>query len=83
MKAESAYFAIVTNIPVAFLELLFCFEYVCKKCHFESDFEISKQNKNSKKLQKKLYFLQQQSTHSELSLEKINVIAILDHFLAP
>ena len=43
-----------------------------------------KQNRAVKKLQKKLLFSNLKNTHSQLSLEKkINVVAILDHFLAP
>ena len=42
----------------------------------------SNQNIYSEKLQKKLLFSNLKSTHSQLSLEKINVVAILDRFAA-
>ena len=52
---------------------------------FEKIFYASNSNQNiySEKLQKKLLFSNLKNTHSQLSLEKINVVAILDHFLAP
>ena len=42
----------------------------------------SNQNIDSEKLQKKLLFSDLKSTHSQLSLEKINVVATLDRFVA-
>ena len=45
-------------------------------------FYVSNSNQNiySEKLQKKLLFSNLKNTHSQLSLEKINVVAILDRF---
>ena len=85
MKAESEYF---TNLKKgaffgAFLSIYFGLNSIHKKLFSKKNYSL-KPNRASKKLQKKLLFLDLWNTHSQLSLEKkINVVAILDHFLAP